>query len=747
MQQAIQAAIAAFQAGDFQDAAQRCEAMLAQDAECFFAINMLAVLHAQHGHVEQGLSLFARAAKLRPLDASVLNNHANVLNDLKRFDEALALYQKALALQPDNPQMHNNCSMVLKALKRFDEALLSCERAVALAPEMAEVWNNQGTVLQALERKSEAAASYEQALRLSPGYVDALINLSAVMLSLGRLDEALARIEHAIELQPKSPDAWDQKGIVLQSLHCDAEALACHDKALQLSPGNVRVLGNRSAVLKTLQRFEEALSCCEQALQTDPRDEVALCNSACLLSDMSRVEQAIAMFERLLAVNPDYSDGLGLLCYERLMACDWSGFEGLAQSINAGIAAGRSACKPLHYMAIADSAELAQRCAQRFAQTFITTAAPLWTGERYSHKRLRLAYVSPDLREHPVAHLMAGVFEQHDKSRFETVAISLGPDDGSALRTRVRQAFDEFVDARHWSDRQIAQWMREREIDIAVDLAGYTMDARPGLWGHRAAPMQVSYLGFPGTLGQACMDVIIAQRDIVPPEQQSYIDERVVYLPHNYLPTDSRLQIATHKPTRAQCGLPEEGFVFCSFCQEYKVSPSVFAVWLRLLQAVPGSVLWLVSRSELTQRNLRRAAQAQGVAPERLVFASRLPRVEDHLARYTQADLFLDTHPYNAHTTATDALRTGLPVLTYMGESFASRVAGSLLLGLQLPELVTHSLQAYEARALELATQPAALAALKAKLAVQIQQATLFDTTGFCRDLEALLLDLSRPHA
>jgi predicted O-linked N-acetylglucosamine transferase (SPINDLY family) len=339
---------------------------------------------------------------------------------------------------------------------------------------------------------------------------------------------------------------------------------------------------------------------------------------------------------------------------------------------------------------------------------------------------------------------MAGVFELHDKSRFETIAISLGIDDQSRLRARMLKAFDKFIDVREMGSEQIAQMMRDMEIDIAIDLGGYTSDTRTDVFSYRPAPVQVNYLGYPGTMGTDYIDYILADRHIIPPEHQQFYSEKVVYLPDTYLPTDGSVCISERTPTRAECGLPETGVVFCSFSHDYKISPPVFDVWMRLLNQVPGSVLWLMSRGELAQRNLRKEAEARGVDALRLVFAGRVPLVEDHLARYRQADMFLDTHPYNAHTTAADALMAGLPVVTYVGNSFPSRVAGSLLNAMGMPELIAHSLDEYEALALKLAQQPALLAEMKARIVANKSSCSLFDTKAFCFNLEAAYVAMWR---
>jgi predicted O-linked N-acetylglucosamine transferase (SPINDLY family) len=458
-----------------------------------------------------------------------------------------------------------------------------------------------------------------------------------------------------------------------------------------------------------------------------------------MLTEFKRSEEAVAMFERLLAIKPDFEYGVGSICYERMHACDWSHFDSDVARILEGIEAGKPVAKSLGVMSITDDAAVHHRCAEIFAaHRYTPRHAPLWTGERYRHDRIRIAYVSPDLREHPVGHLMAGIFERHDRKRFETIAISIGANDSSRLRQRMVDTFDHFIDARLMDSRKIAELMREMEVDVAIDLAGFTADSRSEVFGMRPAPVQVNYLGYPGTMGTQYMDYIVADRHVIPPEHARFYNEKVVYLPDAYLPAASGLQISGHTPTRAECGLPEQGVVFCSFNHDYKIAPHVFNVWMNLLREVPGSVLWLMSRSPLSQENLRKEAAARGVDPSRLVFAQRVPRVEDHLARYRQADLFLDTHPYNAHTTCADALMSGLPVVTCMGGAFPSRVAGSLLHAAGIPELVTSSLSDYEALALQLARDPARLAALKAHLRATQATSALCDADAFTRNLEAI---------
>ncbi len=605
-------------------------------------------------------------------------------------------------------------------------------------------------LLQAIELQNkgqieEASKLFWEVLATDPGNAAALYSLSLIALNVGNHAEALRISDHGIKVAPFFSPLRLIHGAVLQAMGCKEDALQSYNKALEISPNYVEVLTNSGVLLRDMLRHKEALERFNHILTFEPTNTSALVNCGILLTEFKQSEQAVTMFKHLININPDYDYALGLLAYERLHMGDWTDFELLSKQIIEGIRSGRRTSKSLAFMSFSDSAEDHQLAANLFAQHFCPKrAVSYWQGERYSHKKIRLAYVSPDLREHPVGHLMAGVFELHDKFRFELTAISLGIDDGSRLRGRMLKTFDHFIDANQMSAPQIAKIMRDMEIDIAVDLSGYTSDSRADIFAHRPVPVQVNYLGYPGTMGTEYMDYILADRHVIPEYQQKFYNEKVVYLPDTYLPTDSSIQISERTPTREECGLPPTGIIFCSFSHDYKILPAIFVIWMRLLKQVPSSILWLMSRSDVSKRNLRLAAEQHGVDSSRLIFAGRVPLVEDHLARYRLADVFLDTHPYNAHTTAADALMAGLPVVTYMGNSFPSRVAGSLLHAIGLPELIAHTLEEYEQIALRLVTTPALLADIKARIAANQATYPLFDTEAFCRNLEAAYIAMWR---
>jgi predicted O-linked N-acetylglucosamine transferase (SPINDLY family) len=472
------------------------------------------------------------------------------------------------------------------------------------------------------------------------------------------------------------------------------------------------------------------------ALQFMPSYPDALNNQGRTLHELKRYDEAAQSFARLLAAAPQQPYAPGMLLASRLHYCDWTNYEASSAAIVAAVERGERADVPFAFFAHALSPKAQLDCARLFvAAEYPAGVPPLVAAPAERHARIRLAYVSSDFHEHATAYLMAELFETHDRSRFEVTGISYGPDDASPMRARLEAAFDHFVDARSMTDRAVAELMRDRGIDIAVDLKGYTAGNRAGIFAYRGAPLQVAYLGFPATMGAPFVDYVIADRHIVPPELEAGYSEKIARLPGSYQVNDRKRRIAEIVPSRADAGLPAEGFVFCSFNNSYKIRPDAFAVWMRLLREVEGSVLWLLDDTAAAVARLKAAAEGHGISSSRLVFAPRVP-LDQHLARHRLADLFLDTFPVNAHTTASDALWAGLPLVTLQGETFASRVASSVLAGVGLPELVTQRWPDYEALALKLARDPQALARLKAHLESTRLTAPLFDTDRFRRHIE-----------
>jgi predicted O-linked N-acetylglucosamine transferase (SPINDLY family) len=585
----------------------------------------------------------------------------------------------------------------------------------------------------------DALTAYDRALAVAPDFLDALNNRALALKELKRLEEALDSVERALLLQPDFAEAWNSRGIILYNLKRMADALASYERALALKPDYAEAFNNRAVAQFGLNRFSDSLADCDRAIALKPNFADAQCNRGNALSELSRPGEALASYEQALALDPGHPRALSGMANAAMTVGDWTRTAKLADMLKAEIAAGTSLIQPFVLMGYWDDNELQLRCSQNYVrQAGPGPQTPLWSGQRYDHDKIRLAYLSADFHQHVTAILTVELFERHDRDRFEVTAISLGPDDDSAMRARLRKAFDRFHDARQQSDREVAELLRQWEIDIAVDLGGYTSGARPWILAHRPCPIQAKYMGFPGTSGSGFIDYIIADRCTVPTGQDRYFSEKIAAMPDTLWVTDTKRGVGVPM-TRTEAGLPDEAFVFCCFNHNWKITPAVFDIWMRLLTQVDSSVLWLLEGNSSIRENLCRQAAARGVTVERLIFAPRTSP-ERHLARQQLADLFLDTLPYNAHTTASDALWMGLPLVTTPGQSFPARVAASILQAAGLPELIVPDLKAYEALALKLARDPALLKAIRGKLAANREKMALFDTARFTRNLEAAYL-------
>lgn len=652
-----------------------------------------------------------------------------------RIHETDRLCRRILDRDPDNIGALHLTGVLALQVGLDQVALTMLARAVALNDSLPDLHTALAFALQRLDRVEEAVAHYRRALELDPASIEALYNCGNALLRLRRRAAAIALYDQALARRPDFVEALHNRGNARLELGQHEAALADYDRALALRPEFPQALANRGAALVGLGRCEDGLASCDRALALDPTDAAAHANRASASFELRRFADAARDFARVIEIDPDYAYAAGRLLYCRLLECDWTGYDPAIAALTDAVVAGKRAAPPFMFFNMVDSASAQMHCAKTFSgDQYPATAEPLWQGERYDHARVRVGYLSADFRQHPMALLMAGVFEAHDKSRFETIAVSFGPDPKDPFRHRLEASFDRFLDVPGGSDRDLAALVRELEIDIAIDLMGYTNNARPGVLAFRPAPVQVNFLGYAGTMGTSHIDYIVADRFLIPAESRPYYTEYVVTLPDTYLPTDGAREVGP-SPARSTVGLPESGFVFCCFNNNYKIVPPVFDVWMRLLAEVEGSVLWLVADNAAAVRNLRAEATHRQIDPDRLIFADRVP-LDDYLARLNCADLFLDTLPYNAHTTASDALWAGLPLVTCAGSSFAARVAGSALNAIGLAELIAADLDGYAALALALARDRDKLAGIRAKLAQQRASSPLFDTRRFCRHLE-----------
>jgi len=592
-----------------------------------------------------------------------------------------------------------------------------------------------------------AETQLRAALDLAPGRASIMVNLSAALIAQEKYAEARTLAAQVTAAEPGNAQAWLNLGRCQEYEKQYAEALVSYERALACQPDYAEAWCSSGNVHKARQDFDKARAAYDKAIALQPNLAEALGNQAMLYLRLDRPADAVPMIARAIAAKPSLPYGYSIRMHAKAALCDWSSYAEDCAALKDSVASGRGSVLPFTFIALPADAALQKQCATAYAASkYPATGQPIPATRPREREKLRIGYFSTDLQEHAVGYLVAGLFEQHDRDGFEIHAFSFGAPAKDAMRQRLRAGVDHFHDVYASSDAETCELARSLGIDIAVDLTGYTRNERTGIFARHAAPLQVNWLGFPGTMGAPFMDYIIADATILPPEQFPQYSESVVHLPQTYQSTDNRRKISDRSFSRAELGLPEAGFVFCSFNNNYKITPDVFDVWMRLLQAVPGSVLWLMETSHGISDMLRGEAQRRGVAPDRLVFARRMEQAE-HLARHRLADLFLDTFHYNAHTTASDALWAGLPVLTRMGKTFASRVAASLLRAGGLTELVTHSSEDYEAMALALATDRAQLHAFRQRLAATRDTCALFDTPRFTRGLEAAYRAMWQRHS
>jgi predicted O-linked N-acetylglucosamine transferase (SPINDLY family) len=685
---------------------------------------------------QEAIAAFERALSLNQNLAEAWLGGGNAASALGRYVEALSAYDRALALNPDLAEAKLGRGNVLAEQGRQDDALTAYDDALVLKPDLAEAWLGRGNILTDAKRYDEASATYDQALALKLDLASAWYGRGNVLAAQKRYDDAFAAYDKALLLEPDFAKAWLGRGNLLTELKRHDEAFAAYDKALAQKPDLAEAWLGRGNALADLKRPEESVAAYEKALALRPQLAEAWLGCGNVLSELKRYSEAFAAYDKAVALKPDANGAAGARLFAKLLLCDWTDLEAETAKFLSSIGEDGLQTSPFALLAIPSSPADQLRCARRFAKAQ-PSFPKMSTGPATSHDRIRIAYVSSDLREHAIAYLTIGLFEHHDKARFETTAISFGPRRDSDFGSRIKASFDRFVDVSSRSDREIADLIRNLEVDIVIDLNGLSGHGRPGIFARRPAPIQVNHLGYSGTMGTDCYDYIIADPTVIPRQHFEFYSEQVVWLPDSFMVSDSTRQIAGTTPARGELGLPETGFVFCCFNQSYKIDPAIFDLWMRLLHRIDGSVLWLKDNDAAASLNLRREAELRGIAPERLVFAPAVARVEDHLARQRQADLFLDTLHYNAHTTANDALWAGVPVLTCIGSTFAGRVAASLVRAAGLPELVTETVADYEAVAADIAREPTLLSSLKAKLARNRDVCPLFDTARFTRHIEA----------
>ena len=732
----LQQAIQAFQNNHLERADSILKKVLQADSKNLAALHILGLIKASQGKFKEAIELLTKAVRINPNEASIQYNLAKAMVDFGATQESIPHHKKAVELAPNNPEAWINYGKTLAQLKLHTEALIAFDKAIAINSHFAEAWSNKGNALYQLKQYLEAIDCFDKAIAINSHFAEAWSNKGNALHQLEQYLEAIDCFDKAIAINSHFAEAWSNKGNALHQLQQYQEAIAHQERALSLRPDFAEAWINYGSALEQIKRYQEAINCFDKAIDLQPDLPEAWSNKGGSLLKFKKYPEASRCFETALNLKPEIEWGFGSLVNLKMRMCAWDNFSENIEKLRHIVQSNGKASHPFNMLSLIDDNTLHQKSAEIYANAFYPVNPFLGAIPKIPrHEKIRIGYFSADFRHHAVSILTAELFELHDKNKFELIAFSFGPDDQSPMRARLNHAFDKFIDVSSMSDIEIAKLARELEIDIAVDLGGFTLDSRTGIFAYRAAPIQISYIGYLGTMGTKYIDYLIADQTIIPEDMRQLYSEKIIYLP-SYQVNDSNRKIAEKVFTKEELGLPNKGFVFACFNNNYKILPAVFDSWMRILKAVEGSVLFLYAENEWTQSNLINEAQKRGIDSERIIFGKYLP-ADENLARYKACDLFLDTSPYNAGTTASDALWAGLPVLTMMGSSFASRVAASLLNAIDLPELITGTQTSYESKAIDLASNPEKLAAIKLKLAENRGRTALFNTALFAKNIES----------
>lgn len=700
-------------------------------------LNDLGIVYYSMGKLEEAIACYRQALAIRPTYYMSLSNLGNALYDVGQTEEALVRYQEAVAAQPDSSEAHNNLGNALLKEGRFDEAIAAYQKAIEINPVYLGPYNNMGAALEAQGKMEEAIAICQRALAIQPSNYEVYQRMGGILFAQGKTDESIACYKKALDIKPDSQAAHNNLGNVLLNQGRLQEAVRSYQKALDISPNMHEASNNLGAALQELGEREEAMACYRRALAAKPDYGPALTNLGAALDVQGRVDEAIECYKKAIEVAPDDPDAHGSVLHLMLMACDWRSFTSRYERMITVFRAQQKPVKPFTFLSLHTTPAEQLKCATLYVRDKYAMLINLAATRQYdvNPNRIKIAYLSGDFQNHPVAYLTAELFELHDRSRFEVTAYSYGKNDGREMRQRIMKSVDHFIDLHPLTYEAAAQKIFDDGIHILVELNGFTNKARLQIPAMRPAPIQVSWLGYLGTSGSHFIDYILSDHFITPSGYEENFSEKIVRLPECFQPNDRQLAVP-QSPTRRERGLPEQGFIFASFNKSYKFNAETFDIWMNLLRQTQGSLLWLFATNHWAEANLRREAEERGVASDRIFFMPFMDQAS-YLANYRLADLILDTYPYNSGTTASNALWAGCPMVTCTGHNFVSRQAGSLLITVGMPELVTHSLTDYEALALALANDPIRLANIRQRLQDNLQTSPLFNTPRFTRHLES----------
>ena len=645
-------------------------------------------------------------------------------------------------------------ALILFKLKKFDLALRSWDDVIKIKPNNAEAYNNKGNILFLLENYEAAIESFKEAIKIKPSYADAYNNLGNPLWRQKKIDESLQSYKKAIEINPNHPEAHNNLGMGLHKLKKYETAFQSYENAIRIKPDYAEAHYNKGNLLFELEKIDKSLESYDTAIKLNPNYAEAYFNKGTVLLAANVNDEALENFKKVLNIKPEFENLPGTIIYTKLRLCDWRNFDEDFKNFKKVVLDPKKNVNPHNLLFTYDSLKAQILVAKKWSDKLISFK--LGDNEALnfnnlnksfkSDKKIKIGYFSADFRKHAVGNLVVNLFELHDKSKFEIYCFYFGPDTNDEIYKRISNTVYKFINVRSKNEKEIAQLSRDLKIDISIDLMGYTIKNRSKIFIEKCAPLQVSYLGYPGTTGANYIDYIIADKIVIPKENQEFYTEKIIYLPNSFMLNDSTKKVSSKIFSKEELGLPSNGFIFCCFNQSYKILPKTFDIWMKILKRVEGSVLWLFKSNEACCKNLKQEASDRGIDTKRIIFANRLPSFEEHLARYKAADLFLDTSPYNAHSTCCDSLKGGLPVLTLQGQTYSSRVSSSLLNVLDLKELITKSKKEYEEKAVALANDLIMLKNIKNKLDHKRDNTPLFNTKLLTDYIEKAYLEIYRKY-
>ena len=724
--------------GKFLELITETEKLIEIYPKAFIVWNINGVANKALGRLNNAFTAFKKTISLNSNFPEVYINLGALFKRQGKFEEAMNSYKKALLIRPNYAEVFFNMAIIYKAQDNFAEAIKCYEKALSIKPDYADAYINLGIIMKEKNQFENALQNFKKVLSLNPNNIEAIYNIGLLKKENGDFEGALEKYKKVLSLKPDYAEAYNNIGNIFKENGDYESAINYYNQALTIKPNFFLALINLGAVLKKIGKHDKAIKVFQKVMSFKPNSSLAAYNIGNIYKEKGERKSAINFFERAILLKDDLNFIEFIRSkklHEQAHICDWEGIENDRNFIST-LGTNKQSIVPFTLFSLEDSPESHKKRSEIYAKNRFSQAPLLFEPKvNKNQKRIRIGYFSSDFREHPVAYLLAKVIEKHNRDEFEIFGYSIHKSQNDVLQKKLSKSFDIYRDVSQMNDKEVALLARKDEIDIAIDLNGYTQNARTRIFAYRAAPVQINFLGFPGTMGANFIDYIIADQNLIPESSQKFFNEKPIYLPNTYMPTDNSRDISKKPFGRKQMGLPEDSFVFCCFNNNYKITSEEFDIWMNLLAKIENSVLWLRKSNEWSEDNFIKEAKKRDVDPSRLIFAGRMA-MEEHLARHKLADLFLDTFNFNAHTTATEALWSGLPVVTKIGRGFAARVAASLLNAIDLPELITDTKQNYEELILELATNPPKLLKIRNKLLKNRLSKPLFNTELYTKHLE-----------